>query len=139
MAESDNREQQPVMETGFEETQPTYQRNVKITVGAESTDTITVTVAVRDMNHDLEEITPLEFFITSTATAAAGTITAVDSESFTSGTEIQEILNHAHYKVLTDTSGDFVAALTKSGDLDVYMGVIYDGHLFMSGIIAFTT
>ena len=140
MAQPDRREEKLIVEEASDaETQPTYRDNVKITVGAESTNTITVTVAVRDHNEDLEEITPLEFFITSTETGAAGTVTAVDSESFTSGTEVQEILDHAHYKVLTDTSGDFVAALTKSGTATVYMAVIYCGRLFMSDAIAFTT
>ena len=139
MAQPDKRDRHLIVEEASDaETQPTYQDNVKITVAAEDGNMIEVTVAVRDHNEDLEEITPLEFFITDGADAAGDTVTALDSESITSGTEVQEILNHAHYQVLTDTSGDFVIELTKSGDLDVYMAVYYMGRLFMSGILAFT-
>ncbi len=140
MAQPDKRDRHLIVEEASDaETQPTYQDNVKITVADEAGNMIEVTVAVRDHNEDLEEITPLEWFITDAATGASGTITAVDSESFTSGTELQEILNHAHYLVLTDTSGDFVAELTKSGDATLYMGVYYMGRLFMSDAIVFTT
>ncbi len=118
--------------------QPTYRNNVAITVGAESTNTLEISVKVRDQNDDLEEITPLRFIITDTADGE-GTITAVDSESFTTGTEIFERVNHADYDVLTDASGDFVAELTKTGDATVYMGVYYGNRLFMSTAIVFTT
>lgn len=120
------------------ETQPTYRNNVTIAVGAESTNTIAVSVAVQDQNEDLEEITPLRFIITDSA-VGTGSITAVDSESITSGTEIFERVNHADYDVLTDATGDFVIELTKSGDSNLYMGVYYGNRLFMSGVIAFTT
>ena len=139
MAQSDKRDRHLIVEEASDaETQPTYQDNVGITVSALATRTITVTIKVRDHNEDLEEITPLEFFITSTATGAAGTVTAVDSHSSTTGTEVQEILAEAHYKVLTDTSGDYVVTLTEASTVSSYVAVMYKGRLFMSTILVFT-
>lgn len=138
MAQPDRREEKLITEEASDgETQPTYRDNVDITVSALATRTITITIKVRDHNEDLEEITPLEFFVTDTDDGE-GTITAVDSESITTGTEIQEIVNHAHYVVLTDVSGDFVIELTEASTVNSYIGVFYCGRLFMSTILAFT-
>ena len=90
MAQPDKREKKFIVEEASDgETQPTYGNNVSISVADEAGDVIAVTLAVQDQNEDLEEITPLEWWITTTATGAAGTVTAVDSRSTTTGTEMK--------------------------------------------------
>ena len=132
------REFMPVREMDDGETEQNPQLNAKITVGAEAGNVITTTVQLYDLQETLAQKTLLEMWLSDTA---GGVASAVDSESVSTGTEIQEIVNHGHYSILTDTNGAVVVAWTKTGATNRYLNVKNPatGLIHSSTVMAFTS
>lgn len=112
---------------------------VTIAAGAESTDTRTITVTVKDAaGNALAAHSFIKVWVSTTSygapSASGNTVGNVSA-----GTTIQEITANALYDAKTEnTGGTYVFDLTVSGNADRYVMVAVGGRVYASSVIAFT-
>jgi len=127
-----NRELRGIREIPEGETEQNPFDSVKFTIGAEDTNGIAVTVQAMEDQDELSEKVVLEIWLAATA---GGAPSAVTSEVVDTGTELQEIVNHGHYKIITDANGVAKITWTIAGAATRYCNVLYKGRVFSSSLI----
>lgn len=115
---------------------------VELTVGAEASDAIEVTIQKKDAaDNNLAEYGEFECWLSDSNTGGGETSSAPNTSfSVTTGTELEEVTSKIRLKVITDSNGTAKVTVdnTGGGTDTWYLNVSYNGKVYISDAITIT-
>ena len=111
---------------------------VSVSVGAESSDTIAVTLQVQDaQGNSLSERFLLHAWLSDSQYGGECTAAPNSSTSWSTGTQLEEITTDKRWTVITDATGKAVLDISDSGTPTFYLNIEIDGRIYTSSAITF--
>ena len=109
-----------------------------LSVGAESSDTIAVTLQVQDaQGNSLSERFLLHAWLSDSQYGGECTAAPNSSTSWSTGTQLEEITTDKRWTVITDATGKAVLDISDSGTPTFYLNIEIDGRIYTSSAITF--